>query len=65
MPSRDYQILESVTQLHDIARLIEEKFDDYYLSKVLRNCADRLAALEIHNRSAEKETDKIINHLKK
>lgn len=39
------QLNQSVIELHDIARLVEQEIGQGQLSMDLRNCADRLAML--------------------
>lgn len=39
------QLQQSVIDMHDIARLIEQQIGQGQLSADLRNCADRLAML--------------------
>ena len=39
------QLNQSVIELHDIARLVEQEIGQGQLSMDLRNCADRLAQL--------------------
>lgn len=57
-------LVDTVIQLHDIARMVETEFGQGNLSSDLRNCADRLHVLTLGVRIAEVETQNIIDKAK-
>ena len=51
MTIRDYQLLEAVTRMHEIARYVESEFGKGTISRSIRGAADDLSELvkkELH-----------------
>lgn len=45
MSIRDYQLLEAVTRMHEIARYVESEFGKGTISQTIRKAADDLTAV--------------------
>lgn len=57
-------LIDTIIQLHNIARMVEEEFGAGNLSSDIRNCADRLHVAVLGVRIAEAETQNLIDKAK-
>ena len=62
---RNIKLVDTVIQLHDIARLVLEETEDRVLSDALRKCADRLHIYSINEDRANTIAQSIIDQVKK